>query len=110
MVTRIRGARRALRKVLDNRTRKPYDSHMGAEHDRTDPEYWVNQITPETRELGRRAAERHDGAIEAIKSATPVHPKTGERGTFVRFAGGGTRIRPVYRTSSGKEFFDQSDP
>lgn len=82
---------------------------MGAERDQADPEFWRSQITPEARELGRRATELHESAIQAIRSATPLHPETGEQGAFIRFAGGGTRIRPVYRTDSGKEFFTQSD-
>lgn len=64
-----------------------------------------SDIDKRIQKTARRAARLHGEAVEALKSATPIHPETGERGTFVRFAGGGTRIRPVYQTPSGKEFF-----
>lgn len=82
---------------------------MAVEHDQTDPEYWLSQITPETRELGKRANELHESAIQAIKSATPLDTETGEQGIFARFVGGGTRLTAVYRTPSGKEFSGPAD-
>ena len=42
--------------------------------------------------------------VDKVKSLTPEHPKTGEPGTFSRFAGGYAFIRPIYVTQSGKEF------
>lgn len=42
--------------------------------------------------------------LEEVKSARPVHPDTGEEGTFLKFIAGGGYRRPVYVTLSGKKF------
>ena len=41
---------------------------------------------------------------DQIKSAHPLHPQTGEPGTFIRFS----RQYPIYRTRSGEEFIVQN--
>ncbi len=48
----------------------------------------------------------HDGlerSYSETENAHPLHPVTGEPGTFVRYS----RQYPIYRTSSGDEFIVQ---
>lgn len=75
--------------------------------DETDPEYWRQFLTPESLEIAREAGNYRRKAIEAVKSAKPIDPESGEPGAFSRFYGS-HKLRPVYKTPSGKEFFDDS--
>ena len=81
--------------------------------DESERELWEREPTEEEleeiRKNSRYISEAIDAAFRAIKSATPVDPETGEVGAFVRFAGSFPRVRSVYRTPSGKEFFRSSD-
>lgn len=47
--------------------------------------------------------------IADLQAMTPIHPITGEKGTFQRFAKGQIFIRPIYRTPSGQEFLLPTD-
>lgn len=78
---------------------------MTEQLDTTGPKYWTTQITPELRRKTELVIQKIDTAIEAIVTAKPTHPLTGEVGTFVRFYGG-SRVRALYRTESGLEFFN----
>lgn len=84
--------------------------------DESEREYWEREPTEEElkeiRKNNRYISKAIDAAFRAMKSASPVDPETGEAGAFVRFAGSFPRVRPVYRTPSGEEFFrarDKSD-
>lgn len=62
------------------------------------------ELTPERRESARQSGEKYVQKVEAIKSATPADPETGEEGKFVDFIMTGEGLRPVYMTESGKVF------
>ncbi len=53
--------------------------------------------------MDERITKAYEKLKQKLETAIPVHPETQEEGIFVQFVG--PKGQPLYRTTSGKEFF-----